>query len=600
MRKAIFGFAAVAALVSVLLYTGCSEQPKTVVAPGAQDEVYISGDNCKALLAGQTINAGTFCIAADNANGCLRATYSTTGGWQITEVHLWAGSNSISGCPQTPGANSNPIPGQFPYSSFDGEDFVVGGTTWTRCIPFSVFGVNDPEACGFQGYFAAHAVLRKQNANGTWRTETAWGDGTRFTTRGNWATYSIFNFSCRLDPPAFSCHHSDATSVTLEVAQGGDHTPEEYVVQYAEYSGADCENYVWAGSPHQVVLAADQPVTVTGLACGTQYVFRVKSRASGFEDSRFSPSACCVTDLCPPALSCGDATDNSVTLAVSAGGGAGAPAGIHVADNFGHAWDVVSGDTIQATGYDCGTQVAFTAYAAASAPYGQSDNATQGCSTTGCPAGPLDPPSAACGASEETGIGLSVTAGASGAPSGFGVQYSDNAWNTYGEQQFAAGAPVLIEGLDCHKTYAIRVYALAAGNRGASDFSAAIQCNTGDCPCTVPGNGFWRNGSGRNYWDDEYPTFTLVGTASHTVTNAQAMQMLQSGNTGCQPLGRELMIAVLNNVILGAPLPACYGAAVDAYFAGGGCSGTQALETCLHNFSASGSYRPNGTCPSGF
>ena len=60
------------------------------------------------------------------------------------------------------------------------------------------------EACDpVKSYLAAHAVVRKQNATGTWRTETAWGDGERIVQKGSWAEY--FNMKLEgkeeVDPP---------------------------------------------------------------------------------------------------------------------------------------------------------------------------------------------------------------------------------------------------------------------------------------------------------------------------------------------------------------------------------------------------------------
>ena len=65
------------------------------------------------LYAGQSIDVGTVSIWNDEEN--LYVTYSTTGGWEMTETHL-AVATSLTDIPQ---AKGNPIPGKFPYKHED-------------------------------------------------------------------------------------------------------------------------------------------------------------------------------------------------------------------------------------------------------------------------------------------------------------------------------------------------------------------------------------------------------------------------------------------------------------------------------------------------
>lgn len=118
------------------------------------------------LIAGQHIPAGT--VTVTNTATDLLVTYTTTNGWYIKELHLYAGA-----CAMIPANNSgNPIPGHFPYSnSFSG----TGTITHTYSIPLSRL-----PACYC---IAAHAVVSKPGAG----IQTAWGQGTRIVSKGNWA-----------------------------------------------------------------------------------------------------------------------------------------------------------------------------------------------------------------------------------------------------------------------------------------------------------------------------------------------------------------------------------------------------------------------------
>ena len=45
-------------------------------------------------------------------------------------------------------------------------------------------------------YYAAHAVVRKQNDDGSYTSETAWGDGYPFNEDKSWSTYNYFSTEC--------------------------------------------------------------------------------------------------------------------------------------------------------------------------------------------------------------------------------------------------------------------------------------------------------------------------------------------------------------------------------------------------------------------
>lgn len=192
------------ALFMIVALSGCTQ-----TTPGSQNPVNTTvirtnevvtitntGTNCTMLLAGQTINAGNVCLEDIDTNGdyiddTLVVTYTTTGGWELVEVHFWIGT-ALSQMPVT--RTGNPIPGHFPYSSGN----ITGQTTYSFNIPFSAFGFNCDNTLL---YAAAHAALRKLKPDGTYQTETGWGNGERIVAKGNWATYFTFRIKCDSPPP---------------------------------------------------------------------------------------------------------------------------------------------------------------------------------------------------------------------------------------------------------------------------------------------------------------------------------------------------------------------------------------------------------------
>ncbi len=196
MKKSLLILAAITLLGMAALFVGCSEETAPVVAPATTDQVYVSGSGCVTLLAGQTIPAGTVCITVDNALNCVNVTYATVNGWQLVEAHLWAGT-SLTQMPVN--RSGNPVPGQFPYVSGN----ITGVTTWSYCIPLSVFNLDaNMETCNQIGYFAAHAALQQVDANGNViQTQTGWGEGSRIVNRGSWATYYTMQFFCEPNTP---------------------------------------------------------------------------------------------------------------------------------------------------------------------------------------------------------------------------------------------------------------------------------------------------------------------------------------------------------------------------------------------------------------
>lgn len=123
------------------------------------------------LIAGQTMIAGT--VTVSNDAEYIYVTYTTTGGWVLTQTHLYVGA-----CNLIPVNNpGNPIPGQFPYGGNHNNI-----TTITYQIPISKI------PAGSCGCIAAHAVVKQLNSSGgTIQTQTGWGQGTQINLNGgNW------------------------------------------------------------------------------------------------------------------------------------------------------------------------------------------------------------------------------------------------------------------------------------------------------------------------------------------------------------------------------------------------------------------------------
>lgn len=172
MKKSLNLF--VLAMCAVFVLQSCSKEAETITpnttATANSKQHRIAGTcgqpKTVALIAGQNMVAGN--VTVSNTETDLIVTYTTGHGWYIKELHLYAGN-----CALIPTNNSgNPTPGRFPFkNSFSGTTT----TTYSYTIPLA----NLP-ACYC---IAAHAVVAKPGAG----TETAWGQGTRFVSRGNWA-----------------------------------------------------------------------------------------------------------------------------------------------------------------------------------------------------------------------------------------------------------------------------------------------------------------------------------------------------------------------------------------------------------------------------
>ena len=145
------------------------------------------GVQVQTLYAGQTIDAGT--VSVEIVGTDLVVTYNTTGGWELTETHLWVGSD-IADMPQT--RKGTPKIGNFPYSSGD----ISGQTSRTETIPLADLGFACP-GDDAMFYVAAHAAVQLVDGSGNViQTETGWADGDRFVQKGMWGTFFNITLTC--------------------------------------------------------------------------------------------------------------------------------------------------------------------------------------------------------------------------------------------------------------------------------------------------------------------------------------------------------------------------------------------------------------------
>ena len=206
-------FAATTLVVAGLAACGIEGQPDPTSASSNKDAlVQIQGTSCVTLLAGQTVQAGTVCSAIEGES--IKVTYTTGNGFQLYGAHLWAGTN-LASMPQT--NSGNPKLGNFPYNA----GTLAGVSSYSFYVPLSTFGLNSSmTSCApVTGYLVAHAVVKRQLADGTIQSETAYGEGTRLVQRGNWATWFSITLTCVSNEPpvvatcetAFAYGNQDAT-----------------------------------------------------------------------------------------------------------------------------------------------------------------------------------------------------------------------------------------------------------------------------------------------------------------------------------------------------------------------------------------------------
>lgn len=148
------------------------------------------------LRAGQTVDAGDVSVANDSAN--VYVTFTTNGGWVLTETHV-AMVTSSTLFPVT--KTGNPKIGNFPYKTTHAPAVTTYTYTFDRSVLAAALGLSSLDA-GTTLFVAAHAVVQLPNAGGTVQQETGWGQGTPFP-GGSWAMYFQYVVQrCEVSPIA--------------------------------------------------------------------------------------------------------------------------------------------------------------------------------------------------------------------------------------------------------------------------------------------------------------------------------------------------------------------------------------------------------------
>lgn len=157
------------------------DQPPPVTSPAFQlrspSFVVEPADACGdalvvPFLAGQTNQVGT--ISVVHSEDELTVYFKTTDGWRMSETHL-AVVTSVADFPTN--KSGNPQVGHFPLKMTHDP----GVTEYSYTIDLESLGIEEGDAY----YVSAHAEVVNDDGG----SESAWGEGTRFVTKGNWAMY---------------------------------------------------------------------------------------------------------------------------------------------------------------------------------------------------------------------------------------------------------------------------------------------------------------------------------------------------------------------------------------------------------------------------
>ena len=167
-----------AVLAVAFIFSACKKENETDSKNPVQKSStainYCGEPTTVALIAGQNINVGSVIVGNDDDN--LYITYATTGGWEMSHIHLYVGTEE--------GLPEHMSPGHMTYN----EDLENGTTEYTVTMPKE--DLNGLECVTI----AAHAIVKDNVGKGG--TQTAWGEGRK--TGDNWSM--IFDY-CLQDCP---------------------------------------------------------------------------------------------------------------------------------------------------------------------------------------------------------------------------------------------------------------------------------------------------------------------------------------------------------------------------------------------------------------
>lgn len=206
--------------------------------------VYCGTVTTQNLMAGQHHLAGTVTVANDEHN--VYVTYQTTGNWRLESTELFVGA-----CDAMPvNKSGNPQIGHFPYKVSHTSGSV---TTYTYTLPISSL----PEAM----CVAAHANVVKVDESGSLiQSETAWGEGTRFVTKGNWGMYFSYTIQeCIEDTPVAS----DCYQTETAWSAGDRYVSKGNWATYTTYTGGTQTVNIYAGQHNLAGTVTFTPATST-------------------------------------------------------------------------------------------------------------------------------------------------------------------------------------------------------------------------------------------------------------------------------------------------------------------------------------------------
>jgi hypothetical protein len=278
----IFGLMTVMAFAAVSCEKSYMGENSPLLQSRASDEIVSNPQVCSEdvfdLFAGQSVDVGSVTVANDDQN--IYVTFSTDAGWFLTETHLYVMDYA---------ATSRLAPGQAPFKS----GALSNASSFTFAVPF--------DACGGTVYIQAHAAVVKVNElgeviggetayggeiskpkKGSWfgtidyfvecceiveppvkecKGETAWAEGSRYVSQGNWATFTpyVANSTVTLFAGQFNnigtVHFSEVldgkVTITIEMNATGGFQDVSENVKIQDYDFAPSGNPAIGGFDHK-------------------------------------------------------------------------------------------------------------------------------------------------------------------------------------------------------------------------------------------------------------------------------------------------------------------------------------------------------------
>ena len=231
--KNVLGF--VAAFALPIVGVGCAADDAGDDLDGFDQDRIIeisSESTCVTLIAGKKANAGTVCTSIDNtvdtsaqcgegAAGVMNVTFETTGPWELVKARIGVG-RGMEDIPTT--RRGRVKKNQLPYQSGD----IEGATSHSFAVPLCELGLDasDTECDPLKSHVVAHARVRKQKRNGTYRYKGAWADGISLGRRRRWGKFFTMELTCSEGeappPPEAQCETAFAAGPGATCFLGAD------------------------------------------------------------------------------------------------------------------------------------------------------------------------------------------------------------------------------------------------------------------------------------------------------------------------------------------------------------------------------------------